>query len=387
MVTFIHDHVFLKYDNQFYTSGSLNSEIMKRYINTFGGIRLVTRCKEVTSVKDSLEPSSIENTEFVCIPNYKSIIKILNYFKARKIIKEEVLKSEYIILRTSSFANIAARYARKYNKPYLVEVVSCAWDATWNYNFIGKFIAPFSFMFQKKTVREADYAIYVTENFLQNRYPTHGKTTNCSNVSLEEFSQQFIEKRLEKIKNMKKDDKIILGTTAAVNVLYKGQQYVIKALGKLKKQGITNFEYQLVGGGEQTYLKSVAEKYGVVNQVKFLGSMPHNKVFEWLDIIDIYVQPSRQEGLPRALIEAMSRGLPAFGAKTGGIPELLDNKYIFSNTRRNICEICNILKSFNEDAMSIQAKRNYDESKKYDKNTIEDRRRKFFTNFIKETRN
>lgn len=387
MVTFIHDHVFLKYDNQFYTSGSLNSKIMKRYINTFGGIRLVTRCKEVTSVKNSLEPSSIENTEFVCIPNYKSIIKILNYFKARKIIKEEVLKSEYIILRTSSFANIAARYARKYNKPYLVEVVGCAWDALWNYSIIGKFVAPFSFMFQRKTVKEADYAVYVTKNFLQNRYPTHGKTTNCSNVSLEEFSQQFIEKRLEKIKNMKKDDKIILGTTAAVNVFYKGQQYVIKALGKLKKQGITNFEYQLVGGGEQTYLKSVAEKYGVVNQVKFLGSMPHNKVFEWLDTIDIYVQPSRQEGLPRALIEAMSRGLPAFGAKTGGIPELLDNKYIFSNTRRNICEICNILKSFNEDAMGIQAKRNYDESKKYDKNTIEDRRRKFFTNFIKETRN
>jgi glycosyltransferase involved in cell wall biosynthesis len=387
VVTFIHDHVFLKYDNQFYTSGSLNREIMRRYINVFGGIRLVTRCREVKRIKDRLEPSSIENTEFVCVPDYKSAGKILNYFKARKIIKEEILKAQYIILRTGSFANIGARYARRYNKPYLVEVVNCAWDATWNYSFIGKIIAPLSFMFQKKTVRKADYAIYVTKNFLQKRYPTEGKNINCSDVNLTRFDNNVLKKRVKKIENMKKENKIVLGTTAAVNVAYKGQQYVIKALSKLKRQGITNFEYQLVGGGQQTYLKSVAKKYGVMNQVKFLGSISHNKVFEWLDTIDIYIQPSRQEGLPRALIEAMSRGLPAFGARTGGIPELLEDEYIFSNTRRNIDEICNILKSFNEHNMGIQAKRNYTESKRYDKNLIQERREKFFINFIKEERN
>ena len=42
-----------------------------------------------------------------------------------------------------------------------------------------------------------------------------------------------------------------------------------------------------------------------------------------LDTCDIYVQPSLQEGLPRALIEAMSRGCPCIGARTAGIPELL----------------------------------------------------------------
>ena len=46
-------------------------------------------------------------------------------------------------------------------------------------------------------------------------------------------------------------------------------------------------------------------------------------VLEWLNDVDIYIQPSRQEGLPRALIEAMSRGCPAFGSTAGGIPELL----------------------------------------------------------------
>jgi glycosyltransferase involved in cell wall biosynthesis len=42
-----------------------------------------------------------------------------------------------------------------------------------------------------------------------------------------------------------------------------------------------------------------------------------------LDTADLFVHPSRTEGLPRALIEAMARGLPCIGSNVGGIPELL----------------------------------------------------------------
>ena len=42
-----------------------------------------------------------------------------------------------------------------------------------------------------------------------------------------------------------------------------------------------------------------------------------------LDKADLFLMPSRSEGLPRALIEAMARGLPCIGSNIGGIPELL----------------------------------------------------------------
>ena len=236
----------------------------------------------------------------------------------------------------STIGFLAIDYAKKYKKPYLVEVVACPWDAFWNHSFKGKLFAPYMYYSTKRRVRNAKYVVYVTNEFLQKGYPTNGQNTNCSNVALMEFDNNVLGKRLDKIKSMQEASKIIIGTTAAVNVRHKGQQYVIKALGKLKKQGIANYEYQLIGGGNQSYLKTIAEKYDVLEQVKFLGPVPHNEVFDWLDTIDIYVQPSRQEGLPRALIEAMSRGLPAFGANTAGIPELIEDEFIFSNTRNNI---------------------------------------------------
>ncbi|HHX68701.1 MAG TPA: glycosyltransferase [Gallicola sp.] len=264
-------------------------------------------------------------------------------------------------------------------------MVGCPWDSLWNHSLKGKLAAPFMMRSTKKLLREAPYVIYVTNSFLQKRYPTKGKHTNCSNVTLPKMDDAVLVKRLERVKDSKNNpySEIILGTTAAVDVRYKGQQYVIEALGRLKEEGNANFKYQLVGGGDPSYLKSIIKKCNVENQVEFLGAKPHEKVFEWLDTIDVYIQPSRQEGLPRALIEAMSRGLTCIGAETGGIPELLDEKYIFSNTKKDVNELVMILKNISVEDMNMQAVRNFEESKKYEETLIENRRSQFIENFLK----
>lgn len=377
-----------------YTHSSYNKTVWHRYKTISNNLSIIARREDKLYDRqfayNRFEKFDKDNMKIIYVEDiYKSLITFLNpinHYKNNHIIKNAVKEHDYIIARLPSYSGYkAVGYAIRYNKPYIIEVVACPWDGLWNHSIKGKIMAPFSFIKMKRIVRNSPYVIYVTNEFLQKRYPTKGKNTNCSNVALIEFNDKILEQRIKKINAMHRKSKIIIGTTAAVNVRYKGQQYVIKALGKLKKEGITNFEYQLVGDGDQTYLKKVANKYNVSEQVKFLGSMSHIEVFKWLDTIDLYVQPSRQEGLPRALIEAMSRGLPAFGARTGGIPELLEAKFIFSNTKKNIDEICCILRSFDKKNMLEQAKRNFEEAKKYDKQVIEERRKNFFREFIYNT--
>jgi glycosyltransferase involved in cell wall biosynthesis len=383
-LVFAHDHIFYKYKDQYYSTGGLSKKMLERYTYHFDEVVVVSRQKEVDLLDDKLTLASTDNVTFVKVPNFKTIKGYYLKLKASEIIKNEILKSDYLIARNSSIASIAIGHAKKNHIPYMMEVVSCPWDAIWNHSFRGKLLAPYTYYKVKKEIKEAPYVIYVTNEFLQKRYPTNGKHTNCSNVALNDFDEKILNRRLDKIKNKQSGDKIIIGTTATVDVRYKGQQYVIEALSILKKNGISNYEYHLVGGGDQTFLKLMAKKFDVENQVKFLGSMPHNKVFEWLENIDIYCQPSNTEGIPRALIEAMSRGCPSFGSNAGGIPELLDKSFIFKTG--NASEIYNVLQIMKKNIMLNQARRNYFESMKYSTEKIDKRRNEFIIRFKEETK-
>ena len=134
--------------------------------------------------------------------------------------------------------------------------LGCVWNHSWK----GKLVAPFMWYVTKKMVKNAPYVLYVTNDFLQRRYPSTGRTINCSNVALPTLDESVLDARLQKIKQMTKNKPVVIGTTAAVDVRYKGQEYVIQAIAELNKQGY-NYEYRLVGG-DKARLQSIAEKYG-----------------------------------------------------------------------------------------------------------------------------
>lgn len=359
----------------------LNNQVFKRYFSIVDSLDISIRVESRTSQNDKVSQITLENLNIINIPNISTISGIINRKEANRILENSIKNADILFIRLPSFiGNIAVKIAEKLNKPYLIEMVGCPWDSLWNHSIKGKIIAPYMWTITKLNIKRAKYVVYVTNSFLQKRYPTKGKSVNCSNVELPKPDNAILEKRLKKI--LKPKEKIIIGTAAALNVRYKGQQCIIKAISKLKDEGIY-CEYQLVGWGDSLYLRERAKEYGVEDRVKFIGTLPHEQVFSWIDNIDIYAQPSKQEGLPRALIEAMNRGCPAIGARSGGIPELLEEDYIFSKARKNIEEICDIIKTFNTEKMVEQAKRNFLESKQYNKELIQERRESFFFDFMK----
>ena len=81
----------------------------------------------------------------------------------------------------------------------------------------------------------------------------------------------------------------------------------------------------LIGdGSERTALQESAKAMGLSENVHFMGDS--GKVAELLSLCDLYVQPSRSEGLPMALLEAMSAGLPSFVTGVGDMPHVVANE-------------------------------------------------------------
>jgi glycosyltransferase involved in cell wall biosynthesis len=275
----------------------------------------------------------------------------------------------------SANATIAYKYAVQYGKPFLVEVVACVFDALWNYDWRGKVLAYPKYWTYRKMIRRSPFVIYVTEKFLQSRYPTSGKSLGCSDVILLPSDEQTLLKRIAKIQN-KATEKTILITVAAIDVPYKGQADVIEVLSKLNQN---DFEYWIVGQGNPKWLQNLVKAKNMKN-IKILGSVKHADIFNLLERADLYVQPSKLEGLPRAVVEAMSVSLPIIGTKRGGIPELLSNDCLYDP--KNLKLLNKLLLEFDQNKAIKWAQQNFNRAKDFQQSNLDDKRNKFFKQFL-----
>lgn len=324
---------------------------------------------------------SINLKGFTVVPDISPINIVKSVIQLLRIVGKEVRKVDGVVIRYQGLGAFVPCYlSRKYKIKSLIELGGDPWDAFWNHGFLGKILAFPMTLLCKKDMKHADFAHYVTQQYLQEKYPSNGKILSLSNVELKPFDDIILDNRLQRIASQKETNIYSIGTAAAVNVRYKGQQYVIRALSILKQKGFNNFRYEIAGKGNNSFLKSIAIKYGVEKEVVFLGTLSHDEIFDWLDNLDVYLQPSLQEGLPRAMVEAMSRALPCIGAKTAGIPELIDKTYIYSN-RKSPKTISNLLLKIIHDQES-QAQLNFVKSKEFDKEYIQKKRTDFYNLFF-----
>ena len=83
----------------------------------------------------------------------------------------------------------------------------------------------------------------------------------------------------------------------------------------------------LVGGGaEENSLKLLAKDIGADKRVMFLGERPYDEAIGYLRAADIFVRPSRSEGMGNSFIEAMAARIPVIGTPVGGITDFLTDR-------------------------------------------------------------
>lgn len=378
-ISFFHDSRFKRDENgNFYTAGSLTAGLLTdRYVKDFGTLTVTARVEDIpNSQSGQFVSSNGKGIRFACLKGLN--IKSLLFGNDRRIIRESVAQSDLVIIRMPSIIGIFAyREAKKQRKSFMVEMVACPFDSLWNYGkFIHKIAAVLLYIVNRHIVSNSPYVLYVTSDFLQKRYPTKGRSIGCSDVSIQELSNEDKKKRAAHIKNTKKSDTFVIGTIANVDVVYKGHEYIIRAIPGLKQAGYS-IRYEMVGGGKGSRLEKLARELNVSNNVKFVGVLDRKDVLRWLDTVDIYAQLSLQEGLPRAMIEAMSRGCVTIGARTGGIPELLQGDDVIPRKDFMLFQnrVKEYLQSFRE--MAASSERNIRVAELYQDSVLSNARKDF----------
>jgi glycosyltransferase involved in cell wall biosynthesis len=376
---FVTDHIFLRCNGIIY-SNKFSIAVFKRYTKIFGKMVVAGRVKEVESTCGVDRCSNCEVTFYF----FDSLSRVKNLVgrrkKVRASLRKLLAKHEYLIARIpSQLGFLAMDLAKQEGLRACVEVVGCGWEANWNNGrLLAKVYSFYSLWKMRRVVASSEYSIFVTKEKLQKRYPPKrgAITTYASNVELTETSPKVLAFRKAKISSMEEKNLITFGTIGSLETTLKGIDLAIRALGECR----FDFEYRVLGSGKFLGVyRRLASKLGVGDQVVFDGELAKKKdVEDWLDKLDIYLQPSVTEGLPRALIEAMSRGCPCIGSNAGGIPELLNSQVTFKKgSYRGLKLHLERLVSDKNELRGL-ALENFQNSREFEKTKIELRRDEVF---------
>lgn len=155
------------------------------------------------------------------------------------------------------------------------------------------------------------------------KMPSEKIRTIYNGISLSNIKLHSLNGHLKKELGIPRDN-IVIGSIANLKPV-KGQKYLVEAFNKIAgKRNHTSLV--LVGDGpEKENLLKTAEILGIKDRIFIRHSYRH--VFDFLNMIDIFVLPSLSEGFSNALLEAMVMSKPVIATKTGGNSELIcDNK-------------------------------------------------------------
>jgi glycosyltransferase involved in cell wall biosynthesis len=233
----------------------------------------------------------------------------------------------------------------------------------------------------KRLCSHAASVAYVTQSALQHSYPPAPEafTTHYSSVELP--AEAFVPAPPV----LRSSDPVRLITVGSMEHLYKGQDVLLRALAMCRRAGL-EFTLTLVGeGAKRSWLEDLAERLRLTDAVRFAGQLPSGEeVRQELDQADIFVLPSRQEGVPRAMIEAMARGLPCLGSTVGGIPELLPEAAMVPPGDATALAAL-IRKSVSAKVRQIYAARNLAAARAYEDGALQGRRREFYEQIARRT--
>lgn len=379
----IREAKFAVKDGQIYLLGSASNDLFRNNLYQMGAVSILGWQVSNAGLDFSkLQP--LEENDNLRVTLYPDGLPLI---KKAKVIENVVKNADCLSLKFGLMdALIACHYARKYRVPYVIESASETWEALWYHGGSPKYkllAFPMEWLIRRYH-RKAKYILYVSQFYLQKKYPSKAVQAGCSDAVLHPVEESVLQRRIRKIEALPADRTLTLGLIGAARVAYRGHDTLIRVMAKLRRAGY-DVRVRFLGDdkGKESHI-AVAEREGVAEYVSFDGYRTQEGVFEWIDGIDILVMPTLSETLGRAVIEAMSRGCPVIGSAETALPEQIGSDCIAP--ARDVSKISEIVEHMilDNDYMKWCAYENYYRAKKYDSAVTNERRRRFYQTFYRD---
>jgi hypothetical protein len=373
-------------DGTVWTDGTFAYRFWQRYLEVFDQVRVVARVQDVDILPPDWQAASGDRVNFAPIPYY---IGLKQYLQKASQVKRSacaaVQPGDAVILRVAStIAETMTPMLKRQGHPYAVEVVADPYDVfapgaiRHPLRSLLRWWCPIALRRQCAT---AAAAAYVTERALQKRYPAANRALMTAYSDVELPDEAFV---LAPRSLRPQQRQFTLIHVGGMDQLYKAQDVLIAAVARCIDGGL-DLRLVFVGDGRyRSLLEQQVKQLGIASRVMFCGQLTTAAaVQQQLQQADLFVLPSHQEGLPRAMVEAMAQGLPCIGSNIGGIPELLTEECIVMSGDIDalVRKVDNMINRFiNEpDYFNQLSMRNWQRAQAYRDRFLRDRWRAFYT--------
>ena len=374
-------HFIRTQENIVYSLGGGEYHFWQRYLREFDEVVVLARVSQSPSGSNPGSRADGDGVRFIDLPDYVGPTQYLRHLpQIRKRVRSACsLGSAFILRVPGEIGNLVWQELRRIGIPYGVEVVGDPFEV-FAHGSIRHWLRPYFRWRFTRQLRQicagAAASAYVTKSALQQDYPPgkYAYTTYYSSVNLPDSS--FVCSSRYYPREQNRFHVAFVGTLAQ---LYKAPDVLIDAVGQCVDDGYDIRLVILGDGRHRQELESRVVRRGIKDRVRFEGQVPSGQpVREHLDRADLFVLPSRGEGLPRVLLEAMARSLPCIGTDVAGIPELLpaDDLVPVSDVNALANKIQEVLAS--PSRMAMMSARNLEVAQGYHERILSKRRTEFY---------
>lgn len=322
---------FVRSGADVYTDVQCDEAFWDRYLEVFDHLIVCGRMREATPEDDlaHMLHSSREGVEFFGMPDFMGAAgPVKNYPGIKRALTECLERADAAIFRMPSpISMVAYPIIKKSGIPWAGEMMMnprTAYSKESMRHPLQPVIQGFITRQTKQACLDANGVSYVTSHVLQDEYPCKttlgrgGFTASYSTINLgdECFSMASWGDR--------RPDTVTLSHTGKMSDDRKGHAIFIEAVAKLRERGIDARGILIGDGPRRGDFEALASSLGVADHCDFVGwKSGFGEVQDELSRAHFFVMPTKSEGLPRAVIEAMATGLICLGNDVDGMPELL----------------------------------------------------------------